>query len=498
MAERTSERDGRTGRGYTRRTALRAAGGVVTGGAGIPGRAGGRARTRYVAIGRPRRGDVPDRVARAGFSVERTFADGSVLLVVGPPGRRRRLGAVRGVVEAVRDRPLHRRGSEDSVDRITVPTGARPRSPVERQWDKAVTDAFDAHEVATGDGTTIAVIDSGVSADHPALEPNVNVDASRRVDGGQLYPARGRDRLGHGTFVAGVAAARGAGEGGVVGMAPDAEIVSVSPTLGGTALIDVVASMEYATAIGADVMNLSLGVTVDLVPRVERALRLLVDRYARRAYPQTATVVAAGNEGADASPGRGVFGFPASIRHALTVGATGPNDERTFYSTYGRGFVDVGAPGGGYETADKSFCADDGDGSGQITDDVDEPSDGVPGVSAGAACPLPAFPYPTNHVYGPVPPRSVIAGQRDGEGAYYGYAIGTSFAAPQVAGVIALVRDVAPAMAAQRIEQLVVETADPLPGASRGELGGGRTNAARAVEAARKWAREGSDGAGSR
>lgn len=466
----------------TRRAVLRAGAVAALGGTAAVGTAAGDERVGYLVVGRPRFDDLSDRIAREGFSVRGTFAGGSLLLVSGGPGRERRLGAIRGVVDAVRDRPI--RGRLPRTPRSGTPAGTGGESTdsrVGRQWDKAVTAGFEAHETATGDGATIAVIDSGIDAAHPDLEGNLNQDGSRRASEGRLHPSRGRDGLGHGTFVAGVAAAAGGDEGGIVGMAPDAELVSVSPSFGATALVDVVASMEYAVAIGADVMNLSLGLLVDLSPRIERALRRLVDRFARFAYPQTVTVIASGNRGIDASPGTGVYDFPASIENAITVGATGPNDARTYYSTYGSGFVDVGAPGGGYESAGKSFCEadDDGDDTGRIS------AERVPGA-AGDPCELPEYPYPTNHIYGPIPPASRIARVAGYAGERYAYLGGTSFAAPQVAGVVALVREVAPSLPAQRVERLVAGTADPVRGERPAELGAGRVNAARAVAAARE------------
>lgn len=482
MPERGLGTDGGSNEGHTRRTALRAGAVAALGGVGAVGTAAGSERAGYLVVGRPRVGDLPERVARDGFSVRRSFAGDSLLLVSGEPGEARRLGAVSGVVDAVRDRPLPGRLPE--ALRSGAPAGSggdSTDSHVGRQWDKAVTAGFEAHETATGDGTTIAVIDSGIDAAHPDLEENLNQDASRRVSRGQLRRSRGRDGLGHGTFVAGVAAASDGDEGGVVGMAPDAELVSISPSFGATALVDIVASMEYAVAIGADAMNLSLGLLVDLSPRVERALRRLVERFARFAYPQTVTVIASGNRDIDASPGTGVYDFPASIENAITVGATGPNDERTFYSTYGSGFVDVGAPGGGYETAGKSFCEadDDGDDTGRLA------AERVPGA-AGEPCELPEYPYPTNHIYGAIPPASRIARAAGYAGERYAYLGGTSFAAPQVAGVVALVREVVPALPAQRVERLVAATADPVPGEGPSELGAGRVNAVRAVAAARE------------
>ncbi|WP_224333698.1 S8 family peptidase [Haloprofundus halobius] len=376
---------------------------------------------------------------------------------------------------------------------------------VSRQWDKRVIKAFEAHRTATGKGTRIAVIDTGIYADHLNLRENVDLDASVRINQGRTFPSRGRDGFGHGTLVAGVAAASNNGDAGIVGVAPDAELVSVSPSAGGSSpgidpakiqafFSDVILSMEYAASIEADVMNLSLGVLFDLSSDLSRFLLLVADYLAVRNWLFTVVVIASGNAGFGFPPGGRFFDFPGSIPSALTVGATGPNDRRTEYTTYGSEFVDVSAPGGGYETIVKAFCTPDGD-----SDDTGEISSDatgwlLPGSTVGDACALPAYPYPRNNIWGPFPPNSYMALSLTtypteallSEDRHYGYSAGTSFAAPQVAGVVALVREVAPELSAPEVQRLITETADGIPGESRAELGAGRVNASRAVEAARR------------
>ncbi|GAA4285050.1 hypothetical protein GCM10022261_25810 [Brevibacterium daeguense] len=118
----------------------------------------------------------------------------------------------------------------------------------------------------TGEGVTVAVIDSGVEDDHENL--------SDRVAGARDFSQSGTDgktpigpteTIHHGTAVAGVIA--GSGEGaGPVGVAPDAAILSASMWLG-TGLPDGAPSsreqaaeaIRWAADNGADVINMSLG-----------------------------------------------------------------------------------------------------------------------------------------------------------------------------------------------------------------------------------------------
>lgn len=503
----------------TRRGVLRATGGSL-GGFGLFGTVGGttgRRTARYLALCDPF--DEPtSRISRTGFSTADELFDGNVQVLTGPPGSRRRLAAISGVVAAFEDERiganlrgvLPKSGSDATWKSLSASNSLQPTEYqveadeddryVSRQWDKRAIGAFDAHRLATGAGTRIAVIDDGVFAEHPDIQQNFNLEASVRINDGRIFPSRGLNGYGHGTFVAGVAAAGNDGTEGVVGVAPDAELVSVSPTFGGGGpaidpvglelfLSDVIRAMEYATRIGADVMNLSLGVLFDFPAAFVRFLRVLTDYLAFNSSPQTVTVIASGNDGIDFSVESGLYDFPGSVPNALTVGSTGPNDRRTSYSTYGAGFVNVGAPGGGYETVVREFCAADGDGddTGRISSDATGLL--LPGATVGDACELPAYPYPRNYIFGPLPPDSVIAQYLTtyptagllSSDRYYAYLAGTSFAAPQVAGVVALVRELAPELPAAAVQRVITATADEVPGESRAGLGAGRVNAERAV-----------------
>jgi len=74
------------------------------------------------------------------------------------------------------------------------------------QWDKDDLNVPEAHETTEGEGTRVAVIDSGVLETHPDLAGPLNLDLSRNFtdDGGDHNPVGGDD---HGTHVAGIIAA---------------------------------------------------------------------------------------------------------------------------------------------------------------------------------------------------------------------------------------------------------------------------------------------------
>ena len=141
-----------------------------------------------------------------------------------------------------------------------------------------------------GAGVTVAVVDSGVDPASADLAPNL-------LPGRNAYDGNGdtTDHVGHGTMVASVIGAP-AGNGGYVGIAPEAKILPVR-VLGGATGQDwsgaaVVRGIDDAVASGAKVINLSLGGLNAPIAGVDRALAA-----AQRAG--ALVVIAAGNDGVD-------------------------------------------------------------------------------------------------------------------------------------------------------------------------------------------------------
>lgn len=185
-----------------------------------------------------------------------------------------------------------------------------------------------AHIRSTGAGVTVAVLDTGVDASHPALAGKVlpgwnyvedNADTSDVAD------AAGASEVGHGTFVAGVVAL----------VAPDAKILPmrVLDGNGDGDIFTLAEAINDAVADGADVINLSLGTASKYTSQ------LLSDaiKAARRAG--VLVVAATGNDGTN-SPH-----FPAQQPEVLSVSALDPADTALAgFSVWG-GWVDVAAPG---------------------------------------------------------------------------------------------------------------------------------------------------------
>ncbi|HEV2088163.1 MAG TPA: S8 family serine peptidase, partial [Cryptosporangiaceae bacterium] len=128
----------------------------------------------------------------------------------------------------------------------------------DQQWQLGFLRAQDAWEHSTGKGVTVAVIDSGVDADHPDLRGQV-LPGKDFVDGS----TDGRkDVVGHGTTVAALIAGRGDDTAGVMGLAYQAKIlpIRVLDTKNQyDSADDVARAVRWAVDNGAKVINLSLG-----------------------------------------------------------------------------------------------------------------------------------------------------------------------------------------------------------------------------------------------
>lgn len=185
-----------------------------------------------------------------------------------------------------------------------------------------------------GDSIIVAVLDTGIDMEHPALAsavlPNGVNMAEMTYDVGDTGNGRDDDKdgrvdemVGHGTHVAGT----------ILQVAPDASILPVK-VLGSDGVGDtfsVMAGMYYAVEQGADIINLSLGSTFDSM-----AIRSGVE-FARE--HGLVIVAAAGNSGRE-QPSE----FPAAIPSVISVAAVTGDGDKAPYSNFGA-TIDISAPG---------------------------------------------------------------------------------------------------------------------------------------------------------
>ncbi len=194
-----------------------------------------------------------------------------------------------------------------------------------------------------GEGVRVAVIDTGVDAEHPQLTGAVDVAAGadlipedKQRDGAPQGPTA--DLVGHGTKVAGIIAARPAEDTGFVGIAPEATIIPIRQNdADGAGNTETLAQgIRHAIREKADVINISQD-TVKPLPD-DHPLKAAVDE---ALAADIVVVASAGNDGAD---GQLKNTFPASLPGVLAVAASDRNNERALFSQRGE-FVGVAAPG---------------------------------------------------------------------------------------------------------------------------------------------------------
>lgn len=175
----------------------------------------------------------------------------------------------------------------------------------------------------TGEGVTVAVLDTGVDLNHPDLAGQV-VAAETFTD-----EPNATDTHGHGTHVASTIVGTGAASDGVrTGVAPGAVLLSakVCDAEGHCPTSAIMAGMEWATAQGADIVNMSLG--GDATDGTD-PLSLLLNQLS--AETGALFVTSAGNT----RIGTRVVGSPAAADAALAVGAVDKFDRRARFSSRG-------------------------------------------------------------------------------------------------------------------------------------------------------------------
>ena len=222
-----------------------------------------------------------------------------------------------------------------------------------------------AGDPGSAEGVLIAVVDSGIDAAHPDLrdriwrnpaeilgEAGVDDDGNGYVDdvaGWDFTDAPGlpgsgdylerdadpADDSGHGTHVAGVAAAAAGNGEGIAGVAPGVRVMPLRAGLviGEAGFLqddDIAAAIVYAVRNGADVLNLSFGDPA-YSPLIDDAVRFALGR-------GVVVVAAAGNEASSE-----VF-YPARLPGTIAVAAVGRGGAPAAFSNFGAS-IDLAAPG---------------------------------------------------------------------------------------------------------------------------------------------------------
>jgi subtilisin family serine protease len=280
--------------------------------------------------------------------------------------------------------------------------------PYEWQFQATHANAVPAAVLRAAAALTIAIVDSGADLAAPDI-------AAKRPQAYNVLrgDAAVRDTVGHGTFVASLAAGSVTNDEGMAGFGGDAKLLVIKASRPNGTLTDVdeASAIVYAVDHGARVVNLSIG-----GPHTSATEQRAVDYAAAHGV---LLVAAVGNEFAQGNP----VEYPAALLQpvgskgqdgiGLAVAASTATGDRAAFSNTGS-YLSLAAPG-----------------------------QNVFGAVASSA---PFSAYPRAH-----PPRSTRGS--------YGFASGTSFAAPQVSGGAALVMAANPFLTARDVAEILKQSA---------------------------------------
>jgi subtilisin family serine protease len=274
----------------------------------------------------------------------------------------------------------------------------------------------------TGKGVTVAILDTGIKADHPDLVGKVQ--ASRDFTG--TDPSVDDD-VGHGTHVAGIITGSGAASNGKYrGVAPDVTLlIGKVCVVNGCSESAIIAGMEWA-APQARIISMSLGGdATDGTDPMSQAVNQLTAQYG------ALFVAAAGNNGV----GAGVSS-PAAADAALAVASVTKQDQMSDFSSRGPRVGDYAA----------------------------KPEIAAPGSSIVSAR-----------------AKGTPVGDEDPIDDNYTRLSGTSMATPHVSGAAAILLQQHPTWSAAELKAALVGSAKPLAGAGIADEGAGRLDVARAT-----------------
>jgi len=218
------------------------------------------------------------------------------------------------------------------------------------QWALQKIAAPRAWDVTSGsDAIVIAIVDTGIDTTHPDLVDKLT-DPATWYDYGN-DDADPRDTSGHGTHVAGIAAAATNNAVGIAGIGGQTKLMPVkvfADDWGYTSTSHIVRGMLHAVDHGAHIINLSLGGS---------SLSRIQQEAVNYAYHSNVMVVAAAGN-SDSSDEN----YPAALEHVIAVASTTQDDKKSSFSSYGD-WVDVSAPGSGILSTYPTY-----DNGGGITD----------------------------------------------------------------------------------------------------------------------------------
>jgi subtilisin family serine protease len=262
-------------------------------------------------------------------------------------------------------------------------------------------------EKTKGEKINVAVLDTGVHGEHPALKGRLTGFIIIDPLGNRIGTDHSFDADQHGTHVCGTIAGGKTSDGVSIGVAPAANLLAAGVLVGNATLGTLVEGISWAVENGADIVNMSLGFDY-YEPKFAEIFKMLIEQFG------VLPVAAIGNEnyGNSSSPG--------NAADALSIGAarklSGSKVDVPFFSS-GASLV-------------------------------------FPGEGVGSLVTKPDVVAPGVHVYSSIPPAKQPNGVYE-----YAYLDGTSMATPHVSGVAALLMAAKPTAPVSEIMKVLKETA---------------------------------------
>lgn len=300
------------------------------------------------------------------------------------------------------------------------------------QWAINKIQLPDAWDIETGSATVkVGIIDTGIDISHPDLENKVNVSLSRDFSNAYDYELPCVDEANHGTGVAGIIAATPNNNAGIAGVCWNVELVSlkIDITTIGFPTYRVSQALTHAQYCNIPIVNMSLG-----FPQEDNCVRTAIENYSGL------VIVAAGNDNYNLST---YNYYPATYDYdnIIVVGASKENDCKADFSNYSQNYVDLFAPG-------VDICSTRSSSSLDLNN----------------------------------PPEPVNPDEQPDNGIYYNFS-GTSFAAPYVTGVAALILSNAHYLYPSEIKGFILDNVDRLDSLENYCVTSGRLNAFKAISA---------------
>mgnify|MGYP003302066654 CR=1 FL=1 len=267
-----------------------------------------------------------------------------------------------------------------SVDKLNI--NNTTSSLWDLQWDmKDVTQNGKSYNIETGSHkVVVGIVDSGIDTDHQDLRSNILENSINFVPKGGFRETEPletgelsnvEDLMGHGTMVAGTIAANGE----MKGVAPNIAIKSYRVFGNKSAeAIWIIKAIIQAANDNIDVINLSLGsyyIKGEILTNGELSENNFAEvkayqkaiKYANKSG--SIVVASAGNDSINIADKKELSNFlagelseegqtfkgkayaiPGELNDVITVSSTGPTEELSTFSNYGKGYIDISAPGG--------------------------------------------------------------------------------------------------------------------------------------------------------